>query len=78
MTSEPKPVKVFISYSHDSQERLDRVPALSDRMRREGIDRILDQYETSPPEGWQRWMERQVMKADYALLDELLAEAAKQ
>jgi hypothetical protein len=47
--------KVFISYSHDSREHIDRVRELSDRLRAEGIDCILDQYEASPPEGWPRW-----------------------
>jgi hypothetical protein len=43
--------RVFISYSHDSPEHADRVLALADRLRAEGIDCHLDQYETSPPEG---------------------------
>jgi hypothetical protein len=45
--------RIFISYSHDSPEHGDRVLALADRLRAEGIDCHLDQYETSPPEGWQ-------------------------
>jgi hypothetical protein len=47
--SQNKP-KVFISYSHDSDQHKDRVLALSDRLREDGIDCIIDQYETSPPE----------------------------
>jgi hypothetical protein len=38
---------VFISYSHDSPEHVDRVLALADRLVHDGIDCILDQYETS-------------------------------
>lgn len=34
--------KVFISYSHDSEEHKDRVLALSDRLRADGIDCIID------------------------------------
>lgn len=60
--------KVFISYSHDSQEHKERVLALADRLREDGIDSSIDQYEDSPPEGWQRWMLNQVEAADYALL----------
>lgn len=68
MSSEPKPPKVFISYSHDSQEQKERVLALADRLREDGIDSNIDQYEDSPPEGWQRWMLNQVEAADYALI----------
>jgi hypothetical protein len=34
--------RVFISYSHDSPEHADRVLALADRLRAEGIDCHLD------------------------------------
>lgn len=60
--------KVFISYSHDSLEHADRVRELSDRLRADGIDCILDQYEVSPPEGWPRWMDRQIRDADFVLM----------
>jgi tetratricopeptide (TPR) repeat protein len=60
--------KVFISYSHDSAKHADRVLALSDRLRADGIDCILDQYEISPPEGFPRWMDRQIRDADFVLM----------
>ena len=61
MTSDAThPPIVFISYSHDSPEHADRVLALSDHLRADGIDCILDQYEDSPPEGFPRWMDRQI------------------
>ncbi len=62
------PPKVFISYSHDSLEHKDSVRSLSNRLRREGIDSSIDQYEQSPPEGWPRWMERQIEVADFVLV----------
>jgi hypothetical protein len=65
---ETPPPKVFISYSWDSPEHLDRVLELSNRLRADGIDSILDQYEVAPPEGWQRWMERQIEEADFVLV----------
>jgi nucleoside phosphorylase len=68
MSSEPKTLKVFISYSHDSKEHRERVLALADRLREDGIDSNIDQYEDSPPEGWQRWMLNQVEAADYTLI----------
>ncbi len=69
MTSDDtRPPIVFISYSHDSQEHADRVLALSDRLRADGIDCVLDQYEVSPAEGWPRWMDRQIRAADFVLM----------
>jgi tetratricopeptide (TPR) repeat protein len=60
--------KVFISYSHDSQKHKDRVLALSDRLREDGIDCTIDQYEESPAEGWQRWMLNQVEVSNFVLI----------
>ena len=60
--------KVFISYSQDSVEFADKVLNLSNKLRREGINAILDQYEESPAEGWPRWMENNIESADYVLI----------
>jgi DNA polymerase III epsilon subunit-like protein len=49
------PPTVFLSYSHDPAEHGDAVLALSNRLREEGIDCCLDQYEESPSEGWPMW-----------------------
>jgi tetratricopeptide (TPR) repeat protein len=65
---DPHNPKVFISYSHDSLEHSDRVRELSDRLRADGIDCVLDQYEVSPPEGWPRWMDKQVRDANFVLM----------
>jgi len=59
---------VFISYSHDSADHADRVLAFADRLRVEGVDAILDQYESAPPEGWPRWMEHHLDHADWVLM----------
>jgi len=59
---------VFISYSHDSAEHIHCVLELSNRLRSEGVDAVLDQYEESPPEGWPRWMDLQIRKATFVLL----------
>jgi hypothetical protein len=59
---------LFISYSHDSKEHQDKVLLLSNRLRSEGIDCSLDQYEDSPPEGWPKWMDRKVNKSDFVLV----------
>ncbi len=60
--------RVFISYSHDSADHAAQVLALSDRLRSEGIDCVIDQYEPAPPEGWPSWMEAQVKASDFVLL----------
>jgi TIR domain len=59
---------VFISYSHDSLSHKRIVLALSDKLRSDGIDCVLDQYETSPPEGWPRWMDREIQSAEFVLM----------
>jgi hypothetical protein len=40
----------------------------SNRLRSEGIDCVLDQYESSPPEGWPLWMDREIDKAQFVLM----------
>ena len=60
--------KVFISYSHDSQEHMIQVLNLSNRLRTDGIDCTIDQYVFSPPEGWPRWMANQIEEADFVLV----------
>jgi hypothetical protein len=61
-------IKVFISYSHDSDGHMDRVLGLSDQLRADGIDCSIDQYETSPPGGWARWTRNQITEADYVIV----------
>jgi hypothetical protein len=61
--------KVFVSYSHDSEEHGERVLALSDRLRTDGIETSLDQYlNGSPQQGWPRWMLDQLDLANYVLV----------
>lgn len=60
-----RPIRVFISYSHDSQAHAERVLALSERLRADGIETMLDQYVNgSPPEGWPRWMLNRIDESD--------------
>ena len=60
--------KVFISYSHDTVEHQERVLGLADRLRADGIDAEVDQYNAAPPEGWPLWCERQIAAADVVLM----------
>ena len=61
-------VRIFISYSHDSEEHRRNVLAVSERLRRDGIECIIDQYVQSPKEGWPRWMVGQIRQADFVLV----------
>jgi hypothetical protein len=60
--------KLFISYSHDSQEHQDRVRGLADRLRTDGIEARIDQYAPAPAEGWPMWMDGQIQSAEFVLL----------
>lgn len=67
MDNRPNPV-VFISYSYDNKIHAEKVLELSNKLRSEGIDCILDQYEESPSEGWPRWMDKNIANADFVLM----------
>lgn len=64
----PEPRRVFVSYSHDSAGHAEQVRALADRLRREGLDAWIDQYEPHPAEGWPRWMRAQLERAEVILV----------
>jgi hypothetical protein len=63
-----KSSRVFISYTHDSDPHMKRVLDLSERLRLDGVDSNLDQYETSPHEGWAVWSRRQIKEAEFVLV----------
>ena len=58
--SQASPVRVFISYSHDSREHCDQVLALAQQLRRDGIDAEPDQFHQDELLHWQRWCEEQL------------------
>ncbi|RXH56804.1 tetratricopeptide repeat protein [Granulicella sibirica] len=62
------PPKVFISYSHDSTEHEDAVLTLSNRLRHDGVDCVIDQYEESPENGWPWWCDKQVQLAGFVVV----------
>jgi tetratricopeptide (TPR) repeat protein len=66
MASEPP--KVLISYSHDSPEHAQRVLKLANHFRSDGIDCTIDQYVVAPPEGWPRWMDKQIRDSDFVVM----------
>jgi hypothetical protein len=61
--------RVFISYSHDSPEHQQRVLALAERLRKDGVDAQLNQYVAgTPAKGWLRWMEDKLDWAQFVLV----------
>jgi CHASE2 domain-containing sensor protein len=60
--------RILISYSHDNPAHCDRVLALADRLRADGIDAVIDQYIQTPPEGWPAWCAEQIDTADFVLM----------
>ncbi len=60
--------RVFISYTHDTPEHLDRVWNLSERLRNDGIDCRIDQHEESPAEGWPAWCSNQIEQSNFVLV----------
>lgn len=67
-TGTTTPPRVYISYTHESADHKARVRALADQLREDGVNATIDQYEIAPPEGWPRWMERQILEADFVLM----------
>jgi histidyl-tRNA synthetase len=65
--SEQNP-KVFISYCQQSKEFSDSVLEFSNKLRKEGIDTVLDQYIQSPDEGWPRWMVNNIAAANFVIM----------
>lgn len=59
---------VLISYSHDSSVHAKSALALADKLRDDGVDADIDQYEQAPSEGWPRWMEQQIRKSQFVIL----------
>src|ERR1700693_4391921 len=62
-------VRVFLSYSHDDKEHCDRVLALAQQLRRDGIDAELDQFHQDELLHWPRWCEDRMRpeNSDYVL-----------
>lgn len=61
--------RVFISYSHDSEEHRAVVLSLCERLRKDGISADLDQYvKGTPSVGWPRWMRDRLQNSDFVIL----------
>lgn len=61
-------VTVFISYSHDSLVHRRRIWDFAKKLRGDGINAVIDQYNPCPAEGFPTWIENQMDSADFVLL----------
>lgn len=62
----PAPCVILFAAEADDRSRQVQLLALADRLNKDGIDTEISLYHSSPPEGWNVWMER--MAADRTVL----------
>lgn len=60
----PTTQRAFITYAQGEARTNEMVRNLSDKLRTDGVDARIDQYEPHPAQGWPRWMEQQFVEAD--------------
>lgn len=60
--------KAFISYSHDTQDHKKWVLDFATRLRNNGVDAILDQWDLKPGDDLPHFMERGLLAADRVLM----------
>lgn len=64
----PASPRVLISYSHDSPEITNRVFELAKKLRSDGIDAWIDQFEPKARLSWPLWMRGEMQRAQYVLM----------
>ncbi len=60
--------KVYITYSYESDQSMNRIRELSGRLRERGIDCAFNEYVGSPAEDWRQWLERTIADSDFVLV----------
>jgi hypothetical protein len=61
--------RVFVSYSHDSEQHRLRVLELTTILRSFGVDARIDHFfEVPPPRSWAAWMHDEIEAADFVLV----------
>src|SRR5436309_14328463 len=65
--SQVEPTRVFISYSWDDDQHKDRVLALAQQLRQDGIDAWVDQFTPFAAQGWDVWMLDEIARAGVVL-----------
>ncbi|MEV6912934.1 tetratricopeptide repeat protein [Amycolatopsis sp. NPDC051071] len=64
----PRPVRVFVSYAHESPRHKHLVHELSRFLHRSGLAVQLDEWATGRRRDWYAWMTAQVMNCDFILV----------
>lgn len=59
--------RVFLSYSHDSEEHRERVLAIARRLLAVGHEVVLDRFTAHPDPNWPQWMAREFLVTDAVL-----------
>lgn len=62
------PPRIFISYSHDSDDHKEWVLSFATMLRQQGVDVVLDQWDLKPGDDLPHFMETQLETADYVLM----------
>jgi len=62
------PPKVFVSYSHDDDDHREWVLRLAKRLRKDGVDVILDRWALAPGDQLPLFMERAIRENDFILV----------
>ncbi len=68
ITRSERTVKVFISYSHDSEKHREKVRELMERLQRRGIECDVDLLHEIPPQGWSKWMYKRIEQIKFVLV----------
>jgi hypothetical protein len=68
MAPTANPPRIFLSYSHDSEEHRVNVLALAHRLRDDGCIVTIDQEHLWVGEGWTVWMIKQIEQATFVLV----------
>jgi hypothetical protein len=66
--SNREPPRVFISYSHDSEQHKDWIRGLAERLSTDGVSVLLDQWEIGPGHDVTAFMERGLTSSDWVLI----------
>jgi hypothetical protein len=62
------PLRVFLSYAHESEPHRAAVLALALSLRADGFDAVIDRMVPPPPDGWSRWMQGELARADRVIV----------
>jgi hypothetical protein len=68
MVVDQRPVRVWVSYAHESEHHKDQVLAFCELLRRNNIDADLDQWNTSRRQDWYLWLLAEIRSADYVIV----------